>query len=137
MAAPQARQELQIPAVPKSLPSQVDDTLGACPRFRIVLSGIGKSSLIANIFNIDKGKIDIAHHRAGDANIDDEYTSAENPRFILHDSMGFEPGSNGNWEKVKMCLEKRQEYELPGKIHAIWWVQVAQRFIFAYYSLSW
>ena len=31
-ATPQAKQETQIPAIPKSLPSQVDDTLGACPR---------------------------------------------------------------------------------------------------------
>ena len=27
-----AKQEVQIPAVPESLPSQVDDTLGACPK---------------------------------------------------------------------------------------------------------
>ena len=35
--------------------------------------------------------------------------------------MGFEPGSEGNWEKVQDCLKTRQGYELPGKIHAIWW----------------
>jgi hypothetical protein len=35
--------------------------------------------------------------------------------------MGFEPGSDGNWEKVQNCLKTRQRYDLPGKIHAIWW----------------
>jgi len=83
-------------------------------------SGVGKSSLIANVFNIDNDKIDIAHDRAGHADVEDEYTSPENPRFILHDSMVFEPGSDGNWEKVQKCLKNRQGYELPEKIHAIW-----------------
>jgi len=31
-ATPKSKQVVQIPAVPNSLPSQVDDTLGACPR---------------------------------------------------------------------------------------------------------
>jgi len=46
--------------------------------------------------------------------------SQENPRFILHDSMGFEFGSAGNWEKVQKCLETRQGHKLPEQIHAIW-----------------
>ncbi|PPQ80947.1 hypothetical protein CVT25_014704 [Psilocybe cyanescens] len=119
-----AKQEPQIPSIPKSLPSQVDDTLGECPRFRIVVvgkSGIGKSSLIANIFNLDKNKIDIAHKKAGEADIEYGYTSLENPRFILHDSKGFEAGSRGNWEKVEKFLETRKASNLLEKVHAIWW----------------
>jgi hypothetical protein len=41
--------------------------------------------------------------------------------------MGFEPGSDGNWEKVQKCLKKRQGYELPEKIHAIWFCVVTPR----------
>jgi len=35
-------------------------------------------------------EVDIAHRCAGNGNIDYEYTSPDNPRFILHDSQGFE-----------------------------------------------
>ncbi|KAF8322430.1 hypothetical protein F5887DRAFT_1028395 [Amanita rubescens] len=120
---PQVEQQPQIPAVPKSLPSQVDETLAECPRFRIVLignSGVGKSSLVRSIFNIDPDKIDIARNRAGDANIEREYTSSANPNFILHDSKGFEAGSGVNWDTVETFLKRRLKYDLPGRIHAIW-----------------
>jgi len=35
--------------------------------------------------------------------------------------MGFEPGSDGNWDKVQNFLKMRQGYQLPERIHAIWW----------------
>ncbi|KAF8350974.1 hypothetical protein F5887DRAFT_935338 [Amanita rubescens] len=113
----------QIPAVPPDLPSQVDKTLAECPRFRIVLignSGVGKSSLVRSIFNVDPDKIDIPNNRAGDADIEREYTSPANPRFILHDSKGFEAGSGVNWDMVEKFLKRRLKYDLPGRIHAIW-----------------
>lgn len=123
---PQVEQP-QIPAIPPGeLPSRVDETLGDCPKFRIVLvgkSGVGKSSLIRSMFNIDpddKTKIDISHDSPGEADIKREYTSPANPRFILHDSKGFEAGSGGNWDTVKDFLRDRRDLELPGRIHAIW-----------------
>ncbi|KAG6907480.1 hypothetical protein DXG01_008770 [Tephrocybe rancida] len=41
--------------------------------------------------------VDVADGRAGDANIDKGYRSNDNPRFVLHDSKGFEPGTTNNW----------------------------------------
>ncbi|KAG6827995.1 hypothetical protein H0H92_009724 [Tricholoma furcatifolium] len=113
----------QLPPVAEGLPSQVDETLAGFPRFRILIvgkSGIGKSSLVKNIFNIDPDKIDIAHDRAGKADIDHEYKSPVNPRFFLHDSQGFEHGSDGNLNKVEKFLQLRQQDALPERIHAIW-----------------
>ncbi|KAF8800648.1 hypothetical protein BYT27DRAFT_7117125 [Phlegmacium glaucopus] len=107
----------------EGLPSQVDETFGACPRFRILLAGkagIGKSSLIRCIFNLDSDKVDVAHGRVGTADINREYTSLANPRFILHDSKGFEPGNNGTWTIVEQFLKERQKFDLPNKIHALW-----------------
>ncbi|KAF8152480.1 hypothetical protein B0H34DRAFT_663886, partial [Crassisporium funariophilum] len=46
----------------------------------------------------------ISHNRARKADITHGYTSAENPRFILHDSQGFEAGSNDNWDKAEEFL---------------------------------
>lgn len=40
--------------------------------------------------------------------------------------MGFEPGSEGNWDKVQKFLKKRQGYRLPERIHAIWWGPTGQ-----------
>ncbi|KAF8152431.1 hypothetical protein B0H34DRAFT_630906, partial [Crassisporium funariophilum] len=51
--------------------------------------------------------IDISHSCAGKADITHEYTSAENPRFILHNSQGFEAGSNDNWDKAEEFLWER------------------------------
>ncbi|KAG6824529.1 hypothetical protein H0H92_006590, partial [Tricholoma furcatifolium] len=117
-------QHEQLPPVSVGLPSQVDETLAGCPRFRILVagkSGIGKSSLVKNIFNIDSDKIDISHDRtSGKANINHEYKSPVNPRFILHDSQGFEHGSDENLTKVENFLWIRQKNDLPEKIHAIW-----------------
>ncbi|KIJ95208.1 hypothetical protein K443DRAFT_30718, partial [Laccaria amethystina LaAM-08-1] len=106
---------------PASLPSQVEQTLDSCPRYVCKLStGVGKSSLVRYMFNVDPQKIDVAHDRAGDADIELEYESSDNPRFILHDSKGFEAGSSTNWDKVDRFLRRCQAYpELSRRIHAI------------------
>ena len=66
--------------------------------------------------------MDIAHDRIGQADISREYYSDQNPRFILHDSMGFEPGSTEKSEIVKSFLQDRAEGNamLPDQVHAIW-----------------
>ncbi|KAG6900657.1 hypothetical protein C0995_003400 [Termitomyces sp. Mi166 len=112
----------------KLLPSTIEETLRCCPRERESLphstlqksyvgyalqTGVGKSSLVANIFNIKKEDIDIAHDRAGKADINRGYTSQDNPRFILHDSQGFEPGNRDNWNAVEEFISYRICIETP------------------------
>lgn len=49
------------------------------------------------------------------------YTSVENPRLVLHDSEGFEPGNASNWETVEKFLVSRNENgEFRDRVHAIW-----------------
>ncbi|PPQ73875.1 hypothetical protein CVT26_011738 [Gymnopilus dilepis] len=105
------------------LPSTVDETLSACPRFRILLagnSGVGKSSLVSKIFNIDPKDIDIVDGHPGRADITYAYTSDKNPRFVLHDSRGFESGSIDNWVTVKNFLCEQNAKDLSERVHVIW-----------------
>jgi hypothetical protein len=66
--------------------------------------------------------IDIAHGRVGKANIAHEYNSDANPRFILHDSQGFEPGSLEKWEVVERFIRGKcdERLESQHRLHAIW-----------------
>ena len=66
--------------------------------------------------------IDIAHDRIGKADITHEYYSDQNPRFILHDSMGFEAGGIEKSEIVKTFLQDRAacSAKLPDQVHAMW-----------------
>ncbi|TFK70237.1 hypothetical protein BDN72DRAFT_958955 [Pluteus cervinus] len=106
------------------LPSRVEESLTACPQFRILVvgnTGVGKSSLISSIFNLSINDIDVAHDRAGRADISFGYTCEENPRFILHDSQGFEPGATESWEFVKRFLcERSARPAVRDHVHAIW-----------------
>jgi hypothetical protein len=53
-----------------------------------------------------------------------EITSAQNPRFVLHDSMGFEPGMMNNFETAESFLKSRssERVALKDRVHAIWCV---------------
>ncbi|KAF7328139.1 hypothetical protein MVEN_02571100 [Mycena venus] len=102
----------QIPA--KSFPLRV---------LVIGKSGSGKSSLISRIFGVSLKNI--SHLTAGEANIDHEFKPEENTHFILHDSVGTEPGSIQAVEKVKAFLRSRCGAEAAGKpieyqVHIIW-----------------
>lgn len=79
-------------------------------------TGVGKSSLVSSVFNIGTENIDTAHGRAGNADIYHAYTSDANPRFILHDSQGFEPG----WEAVERFIRDKCDGRLEDRLHAIW-----------------
>ncbi|KAH9051040.1 hypothetical protein EDB87DRAFT_1572492 [Lactarius vividus] len=110
------------PNPPDSLPPTVEETLAVCPKFRILVTGVGKSSLVSSVFNIAIKDIDIAHDRVGKATIAHAYTSETNPRFILHDSQGFEPGSLEKWEVIEGFIRDKCDERLKSKdrLHAIW-----------------
>ncbi|KAI6095585.1 hypothetical protein EDD16DRAFT_1528512 [Pisolithus croceorrhizus] len=48
------------------------------------------------------------HYRPGEANIETELTSPENTLFVLHDSKGFEPGEDTNYETAKRFILSRR-----------------------------
>ncbi|KAG6879319.1 hypothetical protein C0992_003646 [Termitomyces sp. T32_za158] len=115
---------------PDNLPSTVEETLTPCSRFRILVvgnCGVGKSSLIANVFNVDQKDIDIADDRVGTADIHREYTSADNPHFILHDSHGFEPGERNNLDAVEQFISQKSSLPVKDRLHAIWMCKEAPR----------
>ncbi|KAF7343531.1 G domain-containing protein [Mycena sanguinolenta] len=99
-----------------------EEMLRECPRFRILVvgkSGVGKSSLINHAFGIDLATS--SDQVRGICKIEDEIISKHNERFVLHDSMGFEPGQTHNLEAAKRFLESRGEsVPLKDRVHAVW-----------------
>ncbi|KAG0698674.1 hypothetical protein DFH29DRAFT_940143 [Suillus ampliporus] len=105
-----------------TITSQLQSTTSEiCPRFRLLVigkTGVGKSSLISQAFKINEN---VSAFERGKADINKELTAPQNKRFVLHDSEGFEPGDNSNFEAAKEFIRCRRERpELKDKIHAVW-----------------
>ena len=59
--------------------------------------------------------------RPGEANIDTEFISQQNDKFVLHDSKGFEPAEEDNVKIVRDFIErKRRMKDLKDRLHAVW-----------------
>ncbi|KAJ7066193.1 hypothetical protein C8F01DRAFT_1248230 [Mycena amicta] len=92
-------------------------------RFRILVvgkAGVGKSSLIHHAFGVTTT---ISAESRGVCKIDDELVSEQKHLFVLHDSMGFEPGQEENLKEAKQFLERRSgDVRVPihDRVHAIW-----------------
>jgi len=58
----------------------------------------------------------------GEANIETEFTSSENPFLVLHDSKGFEPGDTTTFDIVSNFIRERRKegLSLKDQLHAIW-----------------
>ncbi|KAJ7838558.1 hypothetical protein B0H13DRAFT_1650617, partial [Mycena leptocephala] len=100
--------------------SQIDGYSIILPRFRILVSGVGKSSLINYAFGVDTVWIFLSHQEHGVCDINFEITSRHNPLFVVHDSEGFEPGDVTRFENVQTFLQSRGGIApLRDRIHAI------------------
>jgi len=63
----------------------------------------------------------VSPFKPGIANVDKEHCSPENKFFVLHDSVGLEPGNNAHFNTVKNFISDRSnKVELKDRLHAIW-----------------
>ncbi|KIO06764.1 hypothetical protein M404DRAFT_943240 [Pisolithus tinctorius Marx 270] len=77
------------------------------------------------IFNGEGQKVDVTVVRGslkrGHHDIEDELVFRSNPRFVFHDSCGFEAGSAEQFDKMKkFVIDHAKTTKLDKRIHAIW-----------------
>ncbi|KAI6120757.1 hypothetical protein EV401DRAFT_1954116 [Pisolithus croceorrhizus] len=112
--------------------------VGHIRRFRILVIGranAGKTTILQRICNtMDQPEVfDGEGHRINSAvvqgsanrgyhNIEYELAFKSNPRFVFHDSCGFEAGSTAQFDQMKVFVTNRAHTtELNKRIHAIWY----------------
>jgi hypothetical protein len=72
----------------------------------------------------------VAHGKAGVSDINHEIIPPDNEHFVLHDSQGFEPGEEDNFQIVRNFIESRGTMpDIKDKIHAILWAAISGIFV--------
>ncbi|KAG8911616.1 hypothetical protein FRC02_006494, partial [Tulasnella sp. 418] len=110
-----------------------------CPRFRILVIGkanSGKTTILQKMSGttdtpivrdrngekIDPSILEDPTAMRGMHDIENEIHYRRNPRFVFHDSRGFEAGSTEEIDKVRSFIKQRAaENELKYKLHVIWY----------------
>lgn len=91
-------------------------------RFRVLVigkTGAGKSSLINRCFGVTEAAV--SEYKAGISDINTAIMARENGRFVLHDSQGFEPGEDRNFQTVVNFLKARKNMpDVKDQVHAVW-----------------
>ncbi|KAI0245667.1 hypothetical protein BJV78DRAFT_1287354 [Lactifluus subvellereus] len=101
----------------------IKEIIQTVQRFRILSvgwSGVGTSSLINSVFRMEDARV--SYFKPGEAEIRKEFTSEDNPYFVLHYSKGFETGDVATFETVRQFIMERskEELELKERLHALW-----------------
>ncbi|KIM20459.1 hypothetical protein M408DRAFT_135600 [Serendipita vermifera MAFF 305830] len=64
---------------------------------------------------------EVSDFMSPNTDINAEITSEDNPRFVIHDSHGFEPGESTNYEQVRNFIQARNRMlDIKDRLHAIW-----------------
>ncbi|KAI6124689.1 hypothetical protein EV401DRAFT_1162935 [Pisolithus croceorrhizus] len=118
-------------------PAKAREHIDRIPRFRILVMGranAGKTTILQRvcnttdqpeIFNGEGQKMDATVVQGsltrGLHNIEDELVFGGNPRFVFHDSRGFEAGSEVQFDFMKkFVMDHAKTTKLHERIHAIW-----------------
>ncbi|KAI6115745.1 hypothetical protein EV401DRAFT_60097 [Pisolithus croceorrhizus] len=121
----------------RSDPAKAQEHIDRIDRFRILVMGranAGKTTILQRVCNTTdqpeivngKGeKVDAAvvqgSLKRGHHNIEDELIFRSNPRFVFHDSCGFEAGSEEEFNRMKeFVMDRAKATKLDKRIHAIW-----------------
>ena len=71
--------------------------------------------VVLPLFNI------IQQDPAGTVKINEEFTSPHNEHLIIHDSEGYEPGNEENFDILEKFITERSQLEpIAERLHAIW-----------------
>ncbi|KAI6143898.1 hypothetical protein BKA82DRAFT_4178705 [Pisolithus tinctorius] len=119
-------------------PTEAKRQIDRIPRFRILIMGranAGKTTVLQRVCNttdqpaIFDGNGEKVDTRAvqgslgrGYHNIEDELVFKSNPRYVFHDSCGFEAGSEAEFDEMKKFVtDQAKSTKLEKRLHAIWY----------------